>query len=204
MFIVLLSFCKPLAHVAKISELKKCLSLNEEPCMIRPTFIDLDLVEVKYYKFRISLDKCTGSCNVLSSKICCPKETKDKKVNIFNVITNKKWCQSNDKTYVLWLQMQIYSSNQIWNNKTCQCQCKSIVDTTVIAFYEITSVMHIVSRKKTNNIAINLTKNYQSKKSKISNWLLYLTYNSISNHIIIDNYYYLLSLSKTLVKIKSY
>ena len=65
--------------------------------------------------------------------------------------------------------MQIYSSNQIWNNKTCQCQCKCIVDTTVIAFYEITSVMHIVSRKKTNNIAINLTKNYQSKKSKISN-----------------------------------
>ena len=93
----------------------------------------------------------------------------------------------------------------MWNNKTCQCECKSIVDTTVIAFYEITSVMHIVSRKKTNNIAINLTKIYQSKKSKISNWLLYLTYISISNHIIIiDNYYYSLSLCKTLVKTKSY
>ena len=36
----------------------------------------------------ISLDKCTGSCNVLSPKYV-PKETKDINVKVFNMITNK-------------------------------------------------------------------------------------------------------------------
>ena len=37
----------------------------------------------------ISLNKCTGSCNVLSPKICVPTETKDINVKAFNMITNK-------------------------------------------------------------------------------------------------------------------
>ena len=37
----------------------------------------------------ISLDKYTGSRNVLSPKICLPKETKDINVKAFNMITNK-------------------------------------------------------------------------------------------------------------------
>ena len=36
----------------------------------------------------ISLNKCTGSCNVLSSKICVPKETNNINVKAFNMITN--------------------------------------------------------------------------------------------------------------------
>ena len=48
--------------------------------MVRPTLIDLNPIELKYYPFMISLDKCTGSCNVLSAKICVPKETKDMNV----------------------------------------------------------------------------------------------------------------------------
>ena len=46
--------------------------------MVRPTFIDLDPVELKNYPFMISLDKCNWSCTVLAPKICAPKETKDK------------------------------------------------------------------------------------------------------------------------------
>ena len=45
--------------------------------------------ELKYYPFMISLNKCTGSCNVLSPKMCVPKETKDINVKAFNMITNK-------------------------------------------------------------------------------------------------------------------
>ena len=37
----------------------------------------------------VSLDKCNGSCNVLSTKICVPKKTKDINVKVFNMITNK-------------------------------------------------------------------------------------------------------------------
>ena len=51
--------------------------LNDEPCIVRPTLIDLNPAELKYYQFTISLNKCTGSCNVLSPQICVQKETKD-------------------------------------------------------------------------------------------------------------------------------
>ena len=53
LFIVLLSFSSSLAT--------KCLFLNDEPCMVRPTLIDLNPVELKYYPFMISLNKYTGS-----------------------------------------------------------------------------------------------------------------------------------------------
>ena len=55
--------------------------------MIRPTFTDLNSVELNYYPFMISLDKCSGSCNAaddLSTKICVPSKTAD----IFNMITS--------------------------------------------------------------------------------------------------------------------
>ena len=67
LFIVLLSFCISLAT--------KYLFLNGEPCMVRPILINMNPVELKYYPFTISLNKCAGSCNVLSPKICVPKET---------------------------------------------------------------------------------------------------------------------------------
>ena len=37
----------------------------------------------------IRLDKCKGSCKVLSQKICVPKETKNINGKVFNMITNK-------------------------------------------------------------------------------------------------------------------
>ena len=78
-----------LSSLAGVADLTKCLFLNDEPCMVRPTIIEMNPNEVKYYLFMISLDKCTGKCNVLSPKICVPKETKDIYVKAFNMIKNK-------------------------------------------------------------------------------------------------------------------
>ena len=78
MLIVLLSFRSSLARVAKVSYRRKYLSLNDEPCMIRCALIDLNPVELNYYPFMIGVNRCNGSCNVVSPKICVPKETKDK------------------------------------------------------------------------------------------------------------------------------
>ena len=57
--------------------------------MVRPTLIDLNPVELKYYPFMISLNICNGSYNVLSPKICVPKKSKDIKVKTFNMIIYK-------------------------------------------------------------------------------------------------------------------
>ena len=55
----------------------------------RPNLIDLYCVAINYYPFMIGLGKCTGSCNVISPKICFTKETKYMNVKAFNMITNK-------------------------------------------------------------------------------------------------------------------
>ena len=48
-FIILLTFGESLG-----SDRTKCLSLNDELCMVRPSLIDLIPVELKYYPFMIS------------------------------------------------------------------------------------------------------------------------------------------------------
>ena len=66
------------------------MSLNNEQCVIRPTLIDLYPVELNYYLFMISLDKCSGSWNSiddLSTKTCIQSKTKYINVKVFNIIT---------------------------------------------------------------------------------------------------------------------
>ena len=65
-------------------------SLNNEPCLIRPTLIDLNHIELNNYPLMINLDKCNGSCNVLdglSMTICIPSEKKEVTVKISSIIT---------------------------------------------------------------------------------------------------------------------
>ena len=121
-FIVLLSFSSSLACMAYVRT--KCLSLNDEPCMGRPTLTDLNS-ELRYYPLMISLDKCSGICNVLLPKICVPKEIKDINVKTFNLITNKNEAKTMTKhiscDYKCKFNSTPCNSNQKWNNETCQC-----------------------------------------------------------------------------------
>ena len=113
-FIVLLSFSSSVAPSQT-----KCLFLNDEPCMVRPTVIDWNPAELKHDPFIISLINCSGSCNILSPKRCVPKETKDINVKTFNMIRNKNEAKAMTK------HISCKNSNQNWNNKTCQCECKN-------------------------------------------------------------------------------
>ena len=88
-FIVLLSFSGSLAT--------KCLFLIDQPCMVRLILNDLNPVEIKYYPFVISLDKCTGRCNVLTPKICVQKDRKNINVKGLNIITNKNGAKTMKK-----------------------------------------------------------------------------------------------------------
>ena len=119
--IVLLSFSSSLAT--------KCLSLNDEPCMGRPIVIDWNPVELKYYPFMISLDKCSEICNALSSKTWVPKKTKDVNVKAFDMITNKNEAKTMAKHFLCGFKCKFNStacnSNQKCNNKTCPCEYKN-------------------------------------------------------------------------------
>ena len=56
-FIALLNFVGSLST--------KCVPLNVESCMIRPTAINLILVQLNYYPFTVSLDICNGRCSTV-------------------------------------------------------------------------------------------------------------------------------------------
>ena len=59
MFIAWLSFSRSLATI--------CVSLNNEKCMTRPTLIDFIPIELNFYPFIISLDKCNRTCNAFGN-----------------------------------------------------------------------------------------------------------------------------------------
>ena len=170
LFILLLSFSESLAT--------KCLFWNDEPCMVRATLTNMDLVEFKYYLFMNSLNKCSGSCNVWSPTICVPKKTKEINVEAFNIITKKDETKAmtehvpvivNASSIVkhaiqkkngiikdVYVNVKIIVSAKkiIVGMIACICEnskySKSIADTSVTQCDKIVNVMDIVSTTKKN------------------------------------------------------
>ena len=64
--------------------------------------IDMNPVDLKYYPFMLSLNKCTEICKVLSPKLYVPKETKHIHVKVFNMTANKDEAKAMT-TYFMWL-----------------------------------------------------------------------------------------------------
>ena len=124
MFIVLFTFSSSLAR-----DQTKCISLNDDTFTIGPNLVDLNPVKLRYYTFMISLHKCSGSCNVLSPKVCVPKETKYRNVKAFNMITNKSEPKTKAKHISCDCKCKFNgatcNSNQKSIHKTDQCESKN-------------------------------------------------------------------------------
>ena len=103
--------------------------LNDEPCMVKPTLIEMNLVKLKFYPFMISLNRCTRISSVLSRKMYVPKERKYINVKAFNLITKKNEVKAMTKhiscACKCKFNSRICNSNQKWSNKRSQCGCKS-------------------------------------------------------------------------------
>ena len=72
-----------LIRTVNASDQTKCVSLSNQKCMTRPTFINLHPNEYShefhYYPFAIRLHRCIGSCNTLndlSNELCAPNKTR--------------------------------------------------------------------------------------------------------------------------------
>ena len=86
------NFSTSLARVSNVSDRAQCVSVNNEPCIVRPTLIDLNPVAFNYYPIMIRLNKCNESCNAavdLSAKIFVPSKAKDVKAKVLNITTRK-------------------------------------------------------------------------------------------------------------------
>ena len=135
-FIALLSFSESLAT--------KSVSLNNEPCKIRSTLIDLNPIELNHYPFMVSLDKYNGICNAvddLSTKICVSNKTK-------NVSTRKNVKSTRKKDHS-------------WNLSACTLvnsrYLKSVIDNSVTVWNETINVTDSVSINVTNIISTEVT-----------------------------------------------
>ena len=77
----------------------------------------------------VSLDKCAGSCKVLSPKLCVPKEKKDINIKAFNMMTKKNEAKAKKKHIPCDCKCKSNSttcnSDQKWNDETCNCECKN-------------------------------------------------------------------------------
>ena len=89
MFVLLLT------SIVSVSNHAKGLSLSNQKCMTQPTSINLhpneysQELELHYYHFAVSVDRCAGSCNTLddvSNRVCVANETEDLNLHIFNMI----------------------------------------------------------------------------------------------------------------------
>ena len=114
------------------------MPLTNKPYTARSTRIDLNLIELNFYPFMISLFKSNGRCYVfddLSVKICVPSKTTDISVKAFNMIakinegkTNVKHISSDCKCKI---NSATCNSHQKLNNDTCRserkkyCTCKN-------------------------------------------------------------------------------
>ena len=103
--------------------LAKFVSLNDQSYIFRPTLIDLNPIDLKYNPIMVSLDKCNGSCNALSSKICFSIETKDINVKVYDMIPIKNEAKAMTKHLSCDCKCKFNittcNSNQNLNNRTC-------------------------------------------------------------------------------------
>ena len=89
----LLYFSGILAGIVNTSNHTKCISLNNQQCMTRPTFINLHLNEydqgLRYYPFTIIIQglRYYNILNDLSNnRVCVPNKTKDLILNVLNMV----------------------------------------------------------------------------------------------------------------------
>ena len=83
-----------LTNILNASNCTKCVSLNNQQCMIQPTLINLlpnKYTQVlHYYPFVVTLNRCDGGCNTLNSlfnRVCILNKTEDLNIHVFNMIT---------------------------------------------------------------------------------------------------------------------
>ena len=57
--------------------LKKCVSLNKQPCQARPTLVNVNCNQPHYFPFTVSVNKFGGSCNTINDSYA-PVSVQDK------------------------------------------------------------------------------------------------------------------------------
>ena len=108
----------------------KCLSMNNQSCMVKPRFIDLNPDELHYHPFIISMNRCNESWFTVEDpfvRICVPNKM-DMKLKVFNIIKEINESKSLTKHISCDCKCEFDStksdSRKKWDNDRCLCECK--------------------------------------------------------------------------------
>ena len=121
-----------------VSNLKgpvKRVSLNNHPCQVRPTLLNMNSDETLFYPLTVSVKKCGGSCNPIDdlyTRVCVPNKVKNTNVKIFNLISGvnetRFFVQHESCKCKCELNESVFNSKQKWDHNKRQCECKELDD----------------------------------------------------------------------------
>ena len=76
--------------------IKKCVSINNQECKVRPKIININSDEPSFYPYSILVIKCSGSCNNINdphAKLCIYDVIKNMNIKVFNLMSrNNETC----------------------------------------------------------------------------------------------------------------
>ena len=66
-----------------------CLSMNNQPCIVRSMRTDMNPDKFHYYPVIISMNRCNGNCSTVKDpfgRMCIPNKIEDMNLKVFNII----------------------------------------------------------------------------------------------------------------------
>ena len=113
----------------------KCTSMSNHDCKVRREIINVNSKEPIFYPYSIKTSKCSGSYNNVNdpfAKSCVPDAIKNLNIKVFNIIS-----MTNETRHIEWhetckckcrLDPSVCNNKQRWNEDTCRCECKELID----------------------------------------------------------------------------
>ena len=114
--------------------------MHNQPCLVRPTLIDLNLDELHYYPLIISMIRCDGSCITIEDpfgRLCAPNRIEDMNLKSWNPSTCACDCD------------KLCETGEYMKN--CEC-IKSLVDDLVVSCDETADTPETISINPSDGI----------------------------------------------------
>ena len=117
--------------LSKFTNALKCVSMNNQACIVRPEIININSDNPIFYPFSVKINRCRWNCNNINdpyTRICVPDAVKNLTVKVFNLmsLTNEtrsiKWHET--CKFICRLNEIICNNKQRWNKDKCRCECK--------------------------------------------------------------------------------
>ena len=109
--------------------------MNNKECKLSSEIINVNTNEPIFYPYRITINKCKGSCSTINdpyAKVCLPDTVKSINVKVFNLMS-----RTNEKRHIEWhktfkckcrLDASVCNNKQKRNEDKCRCECKGLID----------------------------------------------------------------------------